>query len=153
MSKRKSVLLTVLLALLLVTGILAFAFQPYFRNRFLSSPFGEYAFDVSDNEGNKIAQGKIIITVFAHNAMQGRWQLHYLKNSHPSFDYRSGETYGSAFAGEVRGNEVEINLNLNIVDANDVLKGKFEDNSMRGEFLFCGFGSCTAIGKFEAIRK
>ncbi|MBI1759865.1 MAG: hypothetical protein HYR56_00375 [Acidobacteria bacterium] len=153
MFKRKSTLQVSFLILLLMAGSLAFAFQPYLRNRFLSPPFGEYTFDVADNEGNKIAQGKIIVTVFAHNAMQGRWQLHFFKNNHPSFAHRSNETSASAFAGEVRGNEVKIHLNLNMADANDVLEGELENSAMRGEFLFCGFAGCAAIGKFEAVRK
>ena len=153
MSKRKAALLTVSLGLLLVAASLTYAFQPYFKNRFLTAPFGEYAFTVFDQDGSKVAQGKLIITVFAYNAMQGKWRLHFSKNNRPHFEHRSGETIESSFAGEVRGTTVRINLNPSWNDANDFLEGKFENNTMRGEYLFYGFANRIVLGRFEAIRK
>jgi hypothetical protein len=153
MFKRKPILLVSPIVLLLLTVIVAFIYRPYLKNRFLAAPFGEYALELFDDNGNRIARGTITITIFAQNAMQGYWQLRVLKNDNPKFRDQAGNFMQSAFAGEVHGNEVEINLNLDIADANDVLKGKFESNAMRGEYLFCGFVGCTAFGKFEAVRK
>jgi hypothetical protein len=55
--------------------------------------------------------------------------------------------------GTINQNEVDINLNPNISDANVYLRGEIDGKRFHGKWTFSGYAGPVTAGTFEATRK
>jgi len=112
-------------------------------------PMGEYKYTGFDKSGKRIVEGRLSITAIIGKQIEGDWELNEVDN--PG---RIGSQVGSgALVGSIDEQEVYIDLNPNISDANVYLNGAIESGRYKGTWSFNGIAGPISQGTFEAVRK
>lgn len=120
-------------------------------------PLGDYDYTSYDGKGDKVVQGRISITSSElrrigseqQTQLKGNWELKKVGNQeHIGLQEGKGELIGS-----IDKDEIYLNLNPNISDANVVLRGKIEGKRFHGTWSFIGYAGPTIKGTFEALKQ
>lgn len=120
-------------------------------------PVADYQFTSYDDKGDKVSEGKLSITsaeVRRINSeevtqLKGNWELKKVGNQE-----RVGLQEGkSELVGSIDKDEIIINLNPNISDANVYLRGKIEGKRFHGTWSFNGIAGPVTKGTFEATKQ
>lgn len=120
-------------------------------------PVGDYQYTSYDEKGAKVVEGRISITSTEQRRigseestqLKGNWELKKVGGQETI-----GNQVGSGdLIGTINKNEVDINLNPNISDANVYLRGKIDGKRFHGKWTFSGYAGPVSTGTFEATRK
>ena len=112
-------------------------------------PLGEYQYAGFDKKGDKIVEGRLVITSREGDRIKGEWQLSKIGNPE-----RIGPQTGTGECiGLIQGDSLFINLNPNMVDNNVNLKGKIKDGRYSGTWSHNGYAPRINEGTFEAVKK
>ena len=131
--------------------------QPKYIEQTKPYPVGDYRYTGYDKSGDKLVEGRLSITSVESRRIQseeqiqikGNWQLNKVGNQE-----RIGTQVGSGeLIGSIIKEELYINLNPNISDANVFLKGTIDGKRFHGTWSFKGYAGAINEGTFEAIRK
>ena len=112
-------------------------------------PLGNYRYSGYDTGGAKIVEGTISITSRKSNHISGRWKLKSIGNVE-KISYHVGK---GRFEGEIKEDNVTINLNPKVRDANLFLRGKIAKTRFHGEWSFSSIHGVVDRGTFEAIKR
>jgi len=119
----------------------------HIKNKFLTPPLGSYFCVIYDANGNKLAEGRFSIAHHSGSDITGAWQFS------PADGLKQADDKLRDFTGQITKDDFEINLQPTMADANDLLHGKIIGETIRGDFMFCGFAGCVTQGSFEAVRE
>ena len=120
-------------------------------------PVGDYDYTSYDEKGDKVVQGRISITSAEprrigqeqSTLLKGNWELKKIgKQEKIGNQEGKGELVGSLVK-----DEIYLDLNPNINDANVLLRGKIEGKRFHGTWSFNGYSGPVTKGTFEATRK
>lgn len=158
MPRRKTILTVIIGCLILIALCISPPVRPYIKNRFLTPPLGSYTFRMYNSKAVKVADGEL--TVLEHKrapTINYEWLECHLRvrGSGPNSETPSLTSDVSEYdiVGILQDGLVRFNLDPSIIDANNILEGKFENNSIRGKWMFSGYANYDPRGTFEAIRK
>ena len=120
-------------------------------------PLGDYQYTSYDEKGDKVVAGRVSITSTEQRRigseestqLKGNWELKKVGTQ----EKIGGQVGSGDLIGTIKGNEVDINLNPNISDANVYLRGKIDGKRFHGTWTFSGYAGPVSTGKFEATRK
>ncbi|HEX3083533.1 MAG TPA: hypothetical protein VHP99_03345 [Pyrinomonadaceae bacterium] len=120
-------------------------------------PLGDYEYTSYDEKGDKVVSGRVSITSTEQRRigseestqLKGNWELKKVGTQETIGD----QTGSGDLIGTINKNEVDINLNPNISDANVYLRGKIDGKRFHGTWTFSGYAGPVTSGKFEATRK
>jgi hypothetical protein len=112
-------------------------------------PMGDYEYSGYDKNKAKIVEGSLSITSVESGRIKGQWQLRKVGNAQ-----NIGPQVGKGdLDGQIKEDEITIDLNPNMIDNNVVLSGKFDEKkSFSGTWSFNGFAGGLNRGTFEARR-
>jgi len=120
-------------------------------------PLGDYQYTSYDEKGDKVVEGRVSITSTEQRRigseestqLKGNWELKKV-----GAQEKIGDQVGSGdLIGTIKGDEVDINLNPNVSDANVYLRGKIDGKRFHGTWTVSGYTGPVSTGKFEATRK
>jgi len=120
-------------------------------------PLGDYDYRSYDANGDKVVEGRVSITSSEkrrigseeQTQLKGNWELKKVgKQERIGLQEGKGELVGS-----IDKDEIELNLNPNISDANVYLRGKIEGKRFHGTWTFSGYAGPVTSGTFEATRR
>jgi hypothetical protein len=120
-------------------------------------PLGDYQYTSYDEKGDKVVEGRISITSTEQRRigseestqLKGNWELKKVGSQ----EKIGGQVGSGDLIGTINKNEVDINLNPNISDANVYLRGKIDGKRFHGTWTFSGYAGPVSKGTFEATRK
>jgi len=118
---------------------------------------GDYQYTSYDKQGGKVVEGRLSITsveskrVRSETVIQlkGNWQL----NKVGTQEYIGPQVGSGDLVGSIDKDEIWIDLDPNISDANVFLNGKVEGKRFHGTWSFKGYAGTINQGTFEATRK
>jgi len=120
-------------------------------------PIGDYRYTSYDNQGAKVVEGQISITssekqrIGAEEKIQlkGNWELKKVGNQeHIGLQEGKGDLIGT-----LDKDELYLDLNPNMNDANVLLQGTIEGKRFHGTWKFSGYAGAVIKGTFEATKQ
>ena len=120
-------------------------------------PLGDYQYTSYDEKGDKVVEGRVSITSTEQRRigseestqLKGNWELKKVGAQ----ETIGGQVGSGDLIATINKNDVDINLNPNISDANVYLRGKIDGKRFHGTWTFSGYAGPVSTGKFEATRK
>jgi hypothetical protein len=121
------------------------------------SLLGVYHYTGFDDKGVKIIEGRVTVDSVEPRKIDqetqmivtGTWDLEeVVHRDHIGMQVGLGKLDGS-----IKGDEVVIDLNPNIDDANVYLRGRLTGNRLAGTWSFNGEGGPISHGTFEAVKE
>lgn len=120
-------------------------------------PLGDYTYTSYDKDGAKVVEGRLSITAVEPRRIgadevpqiKGNWEFRKVGNQE-----KIGRQVGSGdLTGSITRDEIYINLNPNMSDANVFLRGTINEKRFHGKWTFSAYTGPVSEGTFEAIRK
>jgi hypothetical protein len=121
-------------------------------------PLGDYDYTSYDEKGDKVVQGRISITSSESRRIEGSGQTNQLKGNWELKRFGNQEHIGNQegkgdLVGSLARDEISLNLNPKMADANVYLRGKVDGKRFHGTWSFNGEGGPINHGTFEASRR